>query len=241
MRASLLTLVVVSSAAVSCGDRSIVPTDGGPADDSGVDARSGDGSTACLINASCRKGEYCHLEGSCVASAAKPGRCRPRPAGCAKNLAPVCGCDGNSYDNACNAHLAGANVASAGRCEPTDPTCSGVQCHVVNNCCSCVASRNAFSAPPCPAICESPRCEAQGIGKPFAYCLKGHCLLGDGLDPCVVDSDCQKADDCCYCLALPKKVAPPPCPADCFTGQCTSLGLEAAKPRCVAGTCRLAL
>lgn len=35
---------------------------------------------------------------------------------CGQPIDLVCGCDGNTYDNVCNAHAAGVNVGSVGEC-----------------------------------------------------------------------------------------------------------------------------
>lgn len=51
----------------------------------------------------CRKGG---LTGSCV-----PIACAPT-----WDLHPVCGCDGKTYSNACDANLAGTGVAKEGKC-----------------------------------------------------------------------------------------------------------------------------
>ena len=69
----------------------------------------------------CGKGEYCDLgQGQCtVADAA--GTCRPRPFACTHVYAPVCGCNGVTYSNACFAASAGVNVASQGECKSTCP------------------------------------------------------------------------------------------------------------------------
>jgi hypothetical protein len=45
------------------------------------------------------------------------GTCRARPEACTEQYAPVCGCDGNTYGNACFAAVAGTSVASEGPCE----------------------------------------------------------------------------------------------------------------------------
>lgn len=44
------------------------------------------------------------------------GTCQPLPLACTKELKPVCGCDQNTYDNACLATKAGWNVKSADPC-----------------------------------------------------------------------------------------------------------------------------
>lgn len=63
----------------------------------------------------CGPGHYCRRDGCDVE--AKPGHCAPRPKACGDRSLPVCGCDGVTYDNACQAAAAGFNIARSGTCE----------------------------------------------------------------------------------------------------------------------------
>jgi hypothetical protein len=70
----------------------------------------------CSNNNDCDPRFYCAKEpGDCEG----PGICAPTPVGyCIEIYSPVCGCDGNTYPNACYAGLAGVNVAYEGVCIP---------------------------------------------------------------------------------------------------------------------------
>ncbi len=77
---------------------------------------------ACTLNEDCELGEFCEKpDGLCESD----GVCAPKPEMCPLYYDPVCGCDHETYSNACAANAAGTSIASEGECEPIQVVCGG--------------------------------------------------------------------------------------------------------------------
>jgi hypothetical protein len=113
-----------------------------------------------LLGASCSPGEFCKFApGDFCGAADATGTCSPIPEVCGEIFAPVCACDGQTYDNACSANAAGTSVVSEGACEtpPTGTVCGGL---LGGSC-----SDGEFCNFPLDAICGA--ADATGICEPI--------------------------------------------------------------------------
>ncbi|MGE5186489.1 MAG: Kazal-type serine protease inhibitor family protein [Acidobacteriota bacterium] len=69
-----------------------------------------------FLGALCDDGYFCDYgAGSCGADD-RSGVCKPIPAVCEQSVMPVCGCDGQTYTNACEANMAGYSTLHDGAC-----------------------------------------------------------------------------------------------------------------------------
>ncbi|MCB9553322.1 MAG: hypothetical protein H6705_15865 [Myxococcales bacterium] len=78
-----------------------------------------------MIGDTCGPDEFCDFEGDGCDYADATGICQPRPAEfCAEIYAPVCGCDGMTYGNLCEAQRGGVDAARIGTCEDPNDLCA---------------------------------------------------------------------------------------------------------------------
>lgn len=115
---------------------------------------------ACEAHDDCSNDQFCYKP-----SCDEPGECRQSEGmGCDGNYEPVCGCDGQTYGNACMAATAAAGVDTAGEC--ADAGCQGDDCAVSGSSCEgkrcgdpCVCAPND---PECAPTDEPKYCDSEG-------------------------------------------------------------------------------
>jgi hypothetical protein len=93
-------------------------------------AGTGSGTATCggLAGGACPDGQFCDFPPDAICGAADgTGVCRDIPEVCTEEYAPVCGCDDQTYGNACFAAAAGVSIVSDGPCESEGTVCGGFQ------------------------------------------------------------------------------------------------------------------
>jgi len=120
----------------------------------------------CWSNEMCEPDEYCFF----IDCGLESGVCMPRPEVCPDIWEPVCGCDGVTYPNACEAARAGMSVDYPGECE-------GIHCWSNQDCAPdwycffhvCAAETGICMPRPevCPDIWD-PVCGCDGVTYPNA-------------------------------------------------------------------------
>jgi hypothetical protein len=127
---------------------------------------------AAFTGTTCAPDQYCAYEpGQYCGGSDAPAPCRPRPQACDAQFAPVCGCDGKTYGNVCQANANGTGVFQLGACE-TPPLCTNGQTKN-DGCNTCVCNGGAWA---CTArACPVPECKAGEIKMASDGCNKCSC------------------------------------------------------------------
>ncbi len=121
-------------------------------DDGGTGAMAGE---ACGGRAGpCGPGLFCNftVDFDC-GFADGMGVCEARPEVCSRIFMPVCGCDGVTYPNACEAQSMGTDYQSDGACPPA-PDCREAGCPSGSSCMTCRSTMGpAYVCIPAGAAC----------------------------------------------------------------------------------------
>jgi len=187
-----------------------------------------EGGVQCQSNGECAGGSFCNLPlVAACGEGDQQGICEPIPGVCTQDFTPVCGCDGQTYANACAANAASVSVASLGECSGDGDSCGGLlgaSCAEGTFCdfaldAACGAADRTGSCEPVPSVCTqdfNPVCGCDG------QTYANACAANAASVSVASTGECAGAGDVCGGLAG----------ATCEAGQFCSFTLDA---RCGAG------
>jgi len=158
---------------------------------------------ACVTSNDCGTGGLC---GRPIGACLKVGTCVTPPAACRATFDPVCGCNGQTYDNECSAGQAGVSVAALGPCEAMaclhNPDCpGGFMCHTATGACGGVGTCGVMPTA-CSTFMHMPVCGCDG--KTYEnVCMATHAGVSVSLMGECPGQKCQTNSDCAtdqYCM-----------------------------------------
>ncbi|MEP7125815.1 MAG: Kazal-type serine protease inhibitor domain-containing protein [Byssovorax sp.] len=121
----------------------------------------------CGSSADCADTDFCSIANGVCLTPKSLGFCKTKPDACAQVLSPVCGCDGKTYSNSCEASIAGISVAAAGVCGATCGGVTAAKCSAAEFC--NFAPGSCGNVTPSGA-CLTPPTSCAGVSSPVCGC-----------------------------------------------------------------------